>query len=524
MVPAARTCRHRPEMTIARDISPVVFRGESDNRLRERGDWQRPWFFTEAYSQARRYAGNQKWPDPKDEPLACVLTGCTVLDLTVPDRADARHRAIVDALTSEFDDWTCRRSGEPRDAWSFLEGGDLYDYEGTGSGQRWNALFRIAFEHADAVRVLDLTDGTNGQPVTVWVTHQRDSIRVATLGEELGARLKQQPWESIEAWLEAHHPQSGVLERVDRMRRPDHDQRADRVHRVVPRRNFDAMGITGSPQPVYRGVPAAYEILPGDWIALSARYASEHGGRGQAAFVKALQLVHPEDIFWAGSDENEFLYLPAAWRREGAGREEYLRSLTVDQLRMFCDGEMASLARNAREIRAIEDHVHNGFDAEVCGLYHGPDHWARVSQHALAVSRSLGIDPLVPYLFGLVHDSQRLDDGTDPEHGPRAAAFVRERRNDLFGFLHDDAVQALALACEKHSDGQTEGEPWVRASWDADRLDLGRVNTVPDPDYLCTDYARRPEVIAAALAMSGRGGEDFIEDDDFEGRLHRHGA
>lgn len=222
-----------------RDISPVVFRGEPDNRLRERGDWQRPWYFAEAYSQAKLYAGNAKWPDPKDEPVACVLAGRTVVDLTAPDPADARHRAIVDALTAEFDDWTCRRSGEPRDAWSFLEAGDLYDYEGTGSGQRWNALFRIAFEHADAVRVLDMTDGTKGQPVPVWVTHQRDTIRLATLGEELGARLDQQPWEAIEAWLEAHHPQAGVLERVDRMRRPDHDQRADRVHRVVPPRNFD---------------------------------------------------------------------------------------------------------------------------------------------------------------------------------------------------------------------------------------------------------------------------------------------
>ncbi|KWT69521.1 MULTISPECIES: hypothetical protein [unclassified Variovorax] len=511
-------------MTIARDISPVVFRGEPDNRLRELGDSQRPWFFTEAYSQAKLYAGNQKWPDPKDEPVACVLTGRTVLDLTVPDRADARHRAIIDALTMEFDDWTCRRSGEPRDPWSFIEAGDLYDYEGTGSGERWNALFRIAFEQADAVRVLDLTDGTSGQPVPVWVTHQRDAIRMATLGEELGARLEQQPWESIEAWLEGHHPQAGVLERADRMRRPDHDHRADRVHRVVPPRNFDAMGINGAPQPVYRGVPAAYEILPGDWIALNARYASEHGGRGQAAFVKRLPLVHPEDIFWAGTDESEFLYLPAAWRREDVSREEYLRSLTTDQLRMFCDGEMASLTRYAREIRAVEDHVHNAFDAEVCGLYHGPDHSARVSQHALAVSRSLGIDPLVPYIFGLVHDSQRLDDGADPEHGPRAAAFVRERRADLFGFLPDDALEALAMACDLHSEGQTQGDAWVRACFDADRLDLGRVDIVPDPDYLCTEYARRPEVIAAALAMSGQGGEDFIEEDDLEGRLQRFGA
>lgn len=115
-------------------------------------------------------------------------------------------------------------------------------------------------------------------------------------------------------------------------------------------------------------------------------------------------------------------------------------------------------------------------------------------------SRSLGIDRLVPYIFGLVHDSQRLDEGTDPEHGLRAAAFVRARREDLFGFLPGAAVDALAVACDRHSDGETVGEPWVRPSWDADRLDIGRVNIVPDPDYLCTDYARRP----SSLTRKGR--------------------
>lgn len=507
-----------------RDLSPVLFRGEPDNRLRERGNWQRPWFFTEDYSQAKLRSGSSKWPDPRDEPVACVLVGGAVLDLTEPDRLNPQHRSIIEALTKEFDSWTCRRSGEPRDAWSYIEAGDLYDYEGTGSGERWQALFRIALERADAVRVLDLTDGTNGRPAPVWVTHQRESIRMATLGEELAARIGQQPWEQIEAWLAAHHPLAGVQERIDRMRRPDEEHRADRLHQVVPRRNFEAMGITGSPQTVFRGVPAAYEILPGDWIALSARYAGEHGGRGQATEVKSLPLVHPEDFFWAGSDESEFLYQPAAWRREGMSREEYARSLTPEQLRMFCDGEMANLKRHADAIRAIEDHVHEGFDVEACGSYHGPDHWARVSQHALAVSRSLGIDPLVPYIFGIVHDSQREDDGLDPEHGPRAAEFVRERREDLFGFLAAAEIDALAQACDRHSEGETDGDAWVRACWDADRLDLGRVCITPDPAYLCTDYARRADVIAAAMVMSGNGGEDFLDDQHFESGLHRPGT
>jgi uncharacterized protein len=346
----------------------------------------------------------------------------------------------------------------------------------------------------------------------------------ATLGDELVIRLAHEPWSDLEAWLAVEHPQAGVLERIDRMRRADHELRADQVHRAVPRRNFEAMGITGGPQTVYRGLPAAFEILPGDWIALSARYAAGHGGRKQVANVKSLPLVHPEDIFWAGSDENEFLYQPAAWRRDDVSREEYARSLTPDQLRMFCDGELARLARHADAIHAIEDHVHESFDLEACGTYHGPDHWARVGQHALAVSRSLGVDPLVPYLFSIVHDSQREDDGIDPDHGKRAAHFVRNRREDLFGFLSEAEVDVLAHACARHSNGETEGDVWTRACWDADRLDLGRVGITPDPAYLCTEYGRRADVIGAALEMSSAGGEALLGEHDFESGLHRPGA
>lgn len=205
-------------------------------------------------------------------------------------------------------------------------------------------------------------------------------------------------------------------------------------------------------------------------------------------------------------------------------REEYVRSLTSERVCSAMARWMASITRHAHAIRAIQEHVHQGFDAEACGQYHGPAHWARVSQHALAVSRSLGIDPLVPYIFGLVHDSQRQDDGLDPEHGPRATAFVRERRDDLFGFLADAEIDALAEACDRHSDGETDGEPWVRVCFDADRLDLARVSIRPDPDYLCTEYARRPEVIAAAMAMSGCADDTFDKDFEPESELFRDGT
>jgi len=60
--------------------------------------------------------------------------------------------------------------------------------------------------------------------------------------------------------------------------------------------------------------------------------------------------------------------------------------------------------------------------------------------------------------------------------------------------LSDREPDPLLEACLYHSDGLVEADPTVQACRDADRLDLGRVGIRPDPGYLCTDHARRPEV------------------------------
>jgi len=35
----------------------------------------------------------------------------------------------------------------------------------------------------------------------------------------------------------------------------------------------------------------------------------------------------------------------------------------------------------------------------------------------------------------------------------------------------------------------------VQTCWDADRLDLGRVETTPKAEYLCTDAGKDPDMI-----------------------------
>lgn len=178
--------------------SPLLFRGEPDGKLREHGNWLRPWFFAECLVHAERYAGLGT------EPVVCRVVAEKVLDLTDLDALSLETRLTIEAYAAEFDDWTCRYSGEPRDVWSFLEGGDLYDYEGTGSGHRWYALFRWMLDSHDAVRVLDRTDGNDGQAVPVWVVSRRDVI--ALLPPEEAQRAREQARSQAETELACDRP------------------------------------------------------------------------------------------------------------------------------------------------------------------------------------------------------------------------------------------------------------------------------------------------------------------------------
>jgi uncharacterized protein len=53
-----------------------------------------------------------------------------------------------------------------------------------------------------------------------------------------------------------------------------------------------------------------------------------------------------------------------------------------------------------------------------------------------------------------------------------------------------------------HSDGHVRGDLTVQACWDADRLDLARAGITPHPKRLCTDPARAPQTIEAAVRMA----------------------
>lgn len=120
---------------------------------------------------------------------------------------------------------------------------------------------------------------------------------------------------------------------------------------------------------------------------------------------------------------------------------------------------------------------------------HGAPHWARVRDYGIKLAQITGAKPGVVELFAFLHDSKRINEGVDPEHGERATAFALSLKGTLI-MLPDDDFDLLAYACRHHSRGLLEADITVQTCWDADRLDLGRVGIKPNPNYLCTQAAK----------------------------------
>jgi uncharacterized protein len=135
---------------------------------------------------------------------------------------------------------------------------------------------------------------------------------------------------------------------------------------------------------------------------------------------------------------------------------------------------------------------------------HGIAHWARVLENGLRLAQETGANVEVVQLFAILHDSQRLNEGFDPKHGPRAAAYALELRRLLFD-LPDPDFRLLHRACAGHTHERTHPDITIQTCWDADRLDLGRVGITPLPKLLCTEAAKRPDTIKWADGRASLG-------------------
>ncbi len=134
---------------------------------------------------------------------------------------------------------------------------------------------------------------------------------------------------------------------------------------------------------------------------------------------------------------------------------------------------------------------------------HGAPHWARVRVNGLRLAETTGANTQVVELFAFLHDSRRLNNESDYEHGNRAAKFAQALAGLVFELPPAD-LEDLLTACRGHSDGLRTGNVTVQTCWDADPLDLGRVGIKPNPRVLCTDSARDPAMIEWAYERSIR--------------------
>ncbi len=144
-------------------------------------------------------------------------------------------------------------------------------------------------------------------------------------------------------------------------------------------------------------------------------------------------------------------------------------------------------------IAAIKQAAVDRFPLTISGI-HGLAHWERVLENGVYLAKHSGGDVLICSLFAFLHDCCRESEGSDPEHGARAAEFAKTLRGGILK-LEDERFELLRYACEHHEKGRLSEDPTIGACWDADRLDLGRVGRRPNRRFLSTERARRSSVI-----------------------------
>jgi hypothetical protein len=135
---------------------------------------------------------------------------------------------------------------------------------------------------------------------------------------------------------------------------------------------------------------------------------------------------------------------------------------------------------------------------------HGISHWLRVARNAAQIATTAFPDDapsIIPLtgLFALFHDSQRLTEGVDYEHGPLAEKFLRTYALTEDIGIREADVERVALACRVHTTfqpiniGQLDDQRTrmvLACCLDADRLDLLRVGIQPEAQYLYTETAK----------------------------------
>lgn len=123
------------------------------------------------------------------------------------------------------------------------------------------------------------------------------------------------------------------------------------------------------------------------------------------------------------------------------------------------------------------------------GELHGVYHWDCVAENGRALYVP-GVNLKVVLLFAYLHDAWRTNDDFDLKHGPNAAKGIVVLRDTLLANLNDEEFSLLQTACQKHTATTRTGNLTIDTCFDADRLDLWRVNNTPDPKRMATNKGK----------------------------------
>lgn len=135
---------------------------------------------------------------------------------------------------------------------------------------------------------------------------------------------------------------------------------------------------------------------------------------------------------------------------------------------------------------ALQDFIYEDriYDSDI----HGLAHWRQVEFNGLLLAKKTKADITVVRLFALFHDSKRESDGYDSKHGGRGAEFAKKCRDEKLFEITDEQFEKLYHACKNHTTERTTGDPTIDTCYDADRLDLGRVDFELDPMKMATSF------------------------------------
>lgn len=153
----------------------------------------------------------------------------------------------------------------------------------------------------------------------------------------------------------------------------------------------------------------------------------------------------------------------------------------------FCNGKQPQQQQNEETHTKLDrqqliDYVAKDWKLDST---HGLSHWLRVEKNGIMLSTP-EVNPYIVTAFAFLHDSCRVDNGYDVQHGVRALTKIDEIRHTILKNFTDQEIDRLKTACRYHTTKARTNDMTVNVCFDADRLDLLRVGILPDPKKMAT--------------------------------------